>query len=54
MGLFGGMTALTTIFVAGARLAAGRNFTVAEVEDCIFIHCVCPFSRYRSIGIGTV
>ena len=35
-------------------LATGRNIAVTEVEDCIFIHSVLPFIKYRNVGIGIV
>ena len=33
-------------------LATGGNVAIAEVEDCIFIHSIPPFTKYRNIGIG--
>ena len=35
-------------------LATGGNVAIAEVEDCIFIHSIPPFTKYRNIGIGIV
>ncbi len=45
------MPTLSTMLIA-LILATGRNDAIAEIEDCIFIHSILPFTKYRNIDIG--